>query len=183
MIETIFENDELKSMPFNRIDSVIISEDPIVIDLFFLDEVNALVLKDFKVFECLPNSPFQDYVEIKTQDDFVKMNEYSVTEPFKDLLSELLSALNTEVIGVQFTGALQTMCPSYHVDKLPLRLVQCVDGLGTTLKTSSGKIIETLKNDLILLKGELWQSKCGAISHKSPDTLEPRSLFRIDFLD
>ena len=55
------------------------------------------------------------------------------------------------------------LCPSLHHDKLPLRIVQCLDGPGTTLVSSNGETIETEENDLIFLKGEMWKSDVGLI--------------------
>ena len=44
-------------------------------------------------------------------------------------------------------------------------------------------MIETKKNDVIFLKGDLWKSRVGAIQHKSPESDVDRMLLRIDFLD
>jgi hypothetical protein len=168
---------------FKEIGSVIISESPVVLDLLFLENVNALVLKDYNCFEKKPMNSFKNYVEICSNEDIYKLADYNFSKDFSLLISDLLKELSSTLIGVQVTNPSKHMCSNIHVDKLSLRLVQCLDGVGTTLISSDGTVIETKKNDLIFLKGEMWKSSPGAIKHKSPQTGRYRTLFRIDFLD
>lgn len=183
MIENFVDNFNPAPFYYEQIDSVLISESPIVVDLFFLEEVNGLVLKNFSPFSQVPKEAIQQLVEIENSKDLLKLADYGLNERFCSLLLELLTGLNSSLLGVQVTKPMQEMCPSFHVDKLPLRIVQCLDGPGTTLLTTQGKIIETEESDLILLKGEMWKSKVGALKHKSPNSHDLRRLLRIDFLD
>lgn len=184
MNEVIIEDILSFTPALKRIDSVLIGHDPILLDLFFLENFNALILKDFEMFETnLSVHNFQDYVEINHKKDLDKLNEYTFRREMKAIIFDLLSELDTSILGIQKIGPKFSMCPKYHVDQLPLRIVQCIDGPGTTLLTPNGTVVETEKNDLIFLKGELWKSECGAIKHKSPETLSQRSICRIDFLN
>lgn len=183
MIEQI--DNSLTEFPFlyQEDESVLISDSAIVLDLFFLEQFNALVLKKFPCFIKEEIKPVQSYVEINDEKELDKLDDFFFSNELKEVLWELLKGLSTTLIGVQITKPEREMCPSVHVDKLPLRLVQCLDGEGTTLVTPSGKEIKTEKGDLILLKGEMWKSYPGAIKHKSPQTDNFRTLLRIDFLD
>ncbi|GEM_PF-5140199 len=183
MLEQIVETKEDLPFYFEQIENILVSNSSVVTDLFFLEEINALVLKDFPVFTNVPRKPSQAYIEIQNVSDLVKLEEYCFSQEMVSLLKEFLSELETTLIGVQVSPPSKEMCPSFHGDKLPLRIVQCLDGPGTTLQTLSGKEIHTEKNDLILLKGEMWKSEVGAIIHRSPTWEKDRRLLRIDFLD
>lgn len=183
MIDQAMENFENLPFFYKRVDTVLISDNPIVLDLFFREEINGLVLKNFSPFFEIPENSIQSYVEIMNEGDLQKLKDFGFNDDFSRLLFELLEGLQTTLLGVQVTKPMEEMCPSFHVDKLPLRLVQCLDGLGTTLLTSKGEVIETERGDLILLKGEMWKSKAGALRHRSPDSTSARRLLRIDFLD
>ena len=183
MIETIIPTLDRAHFLCEQVDSVLISDSPIVLDLFYLEDINGLVLKNFDCFTQKPDRSSQDYVEILGNKDHGKFEELGFTPQFTEILVELLGGLSTTLLGVQVTEPKKEMCPSVHVDKLPLRLVQCIDEVGTTLITGNGTQIETEKNDLIFLKGEMWKSNVGALRHRSPATSNLRSLLRVDFLD
>lgn len=112
--------------------------------------------------------------------------------------------------GLRITSLDRAMCPKFHVDKVPCRLVTTYKGVGTEwlphhladrsrLGTASiGKSdaesglyktatdIQQLKQgDVALLKGELWHNNEGAgLIHRSPDINRdnPRLVLTLDFI-
>lgn len=173
------------SIPFQleQIENIIVTDSSAAVDLFFLEEINAIVIKDMEVFDKPPVKPMQSRIEILSEKDLSKLDDLGVSLIFKELVFDFLKELRGSLIGVQVSEPVKNMCPSVHVDKLPLRLVQCLDGEGTTLMTNSGREVKTQQGDLVLLKGELWKLTPGAIKHRSPETHSLRTLFRVDFLD
>lgn len=126
------------------------------------------------------------------------------------LLTEMFSCLfELKFIGLRLTVLTGSMCPKFHVDWVPCRLVTTYCGVGTEwlphenvdrskLGTGSGgksdaesglynspKVIQTLNcGDVALLKGESWQGNegCGLV-HRSPAVPENqrRLLLTMDF--
>ena len=183
MIEQILDESCALPFYFEQRDSVIISDSPVVMDLLFMEEINGLVLKGFSTLLKDPIIAQKTYVEVLSSHDFDKFHDFNMSDDFIDILKELVGELKSTMLGVQVTKPELEMCPSFHIDKLSLRLVQCLDGKGTILQTHDGSLIETNKGDLIFLKGEMWKSKAGALRHRSPDSDQARRLLRIDFLD
>lgn len=126
------------------------------------------------------------------------------------LLADMFSCLfELKSVGLRLTALTEAMCPKFHVDKVPCRLITTYVGTGTQwlphhsvdrskLGAGSGGLedaksglyptaqaIETLASgDVALLKGESWQSNEGAgLVHRSP-SVEPgrkRLLLTLDF--
>ena len=113
-------------------------------------------------------------------------------------------------VGLRLTTLTQAMCPRFHVDKVPCRLVTTFAGAGTEWIAhenvhrsklghgSGGKkdhasglysdasVIQQLQSgDVALLKGETWYGNEGAgLVHRSPaiNADDPRLLLTIDFV-
>lgn len=113
--------------------------------------------------------------------------------------------------GVRLTSMDQAMCPRFHVDKIPCRLVSTYQGIATDWlpnhlidrtklgagsqgkpDESSGLLhdlndIQCLhQGDVALMKGEFWEGNEGAgLVHRSPPlpTGEHRLLLSLDFID
>jgi len=114
------------------------------------------------------------------------------------------------MIGLRFATLTHAMCPRFHVDRIPCRLITTYLGTGTdwiphqSVNRSklgagngglsdeesglypAGNHIETLlPGDVALLKGELWEGNEGAgMVHRSP-SMNPddrRLLLSFDFL-
>lgn len=127
------------------------------------------------------------------------------------LLAEMFSCLfGLRAIGLRLTTLTEPMCPRFHVDRVPCRLIttyvgngtewlphQLVDrsklgsGNGGLSDTASGLIpseqqIQRLSpGDVALFKGELWEGNEGAgVVHRSPpaDCSQQRLLLSIDFV-
>lgn len=183
-IENTFNGDNL-AIPFKleQIDSVLFSDSSASTDLIYHDDINCLVLDNYQTMNITPKISSKDYFEIHSKDDVQKLINFGLTEEFSMLIYDFLKEMKCSLLGIQITSPGKVRCPKVHVDKLPLRIVQCLNGVGTTLVTPEGRVIETKKNDVIFLKGDLWKSRVGAIQHKSPESDVDRMLLRIDFLD
>lgn len=126
------------------------------------------------------------------------------------LLAEMFGCLfDLDAIGLRLSPLSESMCPKFHVDRVPCRLITTYLGSGTEwlphncvnrekLGRGSGGLrdsesglyasdqsIRTLtQGDVALLKGESWQGNEGAgLVHRSP-ALEPgqlRLLLTLDF--
>lgn len=184
MIEQIQELQGALPFSYEQRGSVIVSSSAIVTDLLFMEEVNALVIKNFSIFqEGVTPAPTQSFFDSLDGDDEVTLKSYGLNDAFTEILLGLATEIDTSLLGIQITSPQKEMCPSFHVDKLPLRIVQCFNSKGPTLKSNIGEIIETEENDLVFLKGEMWRSDYGGIIHRSPETDEAREIIRIDFLN
>ena len=127
------------------------------------------------------------------------------------LLTDMVSCLfSPSSIGVRFTPLTKGMCPRFHIDRVPCRLITTYVGTGTEWlpnelvdrtklgamsewksDTESGlykdaESIRALKTgDVGLFKGEEWDGNEGrAVVHRSPsvDTATPRLLLTMDFI-
>jgi len=113
-------------------------------------------------------------------------------------------------VGLRLTALNRAMCPKFHVDRVPCRLVTTYQGSATDwlphhlidrTKLGSGSLGKTdeesglfcnprdihhlKQGDVALLKGELWEGNEGAgLVHRSPAVLdgERRLLLTLDFI-
>jgi hypothetical protein len=127
------------------------------------------------------------------------------------LLAEMFSYLfGLETIGLRLTALTSSMCPRFHVDRVPCRLITTYVGTGTEWLPndsvdrsklgaasnglsdaqsgvySSPQAIQSLHpGDVALLKGEAWEGNEGAgLVHRSPavDPGQQRLLLTLDFV-
>lgn len=126
------------------------------------------------------------------------------------LLTDMFSYLfELEAVGLRLTSLADAMCPKFHVDRVPCRLITTYAGNGTdwlphhTVDRSklgagskgpsdvdsglykSPQAIQSLQTgDVALLKGEQWEGNEGAgLVHRSPaiDPGQRRLLLTLDF--
>lgn len=137
-------------------------------------------------------------------------------KPFPQLLDDVRQLadmfcclFDVDTVGLRLTSLDSAMCPKFHVDRVPCRLITTYCGTGTEwlahsdvdrskLGTGSNGIsdahsglyasaqrIQCLQpGDVALLKGELWEGNEGAgLVHRSPevDPGEKRLLLTLDF--
>lgn len=113
------------------------------------------------------------------------------------LLIDMFSCLlDLESVGLRLTSMKDAMCPKFHVDRVPCRLITTYSGKGTEWLPhhkidrrklgpgsaglsdiesglySSPNDIQTLESgDVAILKGELWEGNEGAgLVHRSPSS-------------
>lgn len=126
-------------------------------------------------------------------------------------LTEMFSCLfELQVIGLRLTPLSGTMCPKFHVDHVPCRLITTYLGPGTEwlpehrversrlgpgrdnprdsksgLYSSADAIHTLAAGDVALLKGEAWEgNEGGGLVHRSPDVApgQRRLLLTLDFI-
>ena len=139
--------------------------------------------------------------------------------PFADQLSEDIAELvamfcclfELKRAGLRLTVLNKAMCPKFHVDKVPCRLVTTYEGIATEwlphssvdrtklglgsegkpdeesgLFKDQGEVMQLSAGDVGLLKGELWSGNEGAgLVHRSPSVPpgESRLLLTLDFVN
>ena len=127
-----------------------------------------------------------------------------------ELVDMFCCLFDLQRVGLRLTVLDQAMCPRFHVDKVPCRLVTTFSGTGTQWLSqqrvnrdklgrgsqgltdeqsglyTDASYINTLNcGDVALLKGELWEGNENAgLVHRSPPTLqtEKRLLLTLDFV-
>lgn len=136
----------------------------------------------------LPNSTFKPYL----------------LEDITQLVDMFCCLFDLRQVGLRLVTLEQAMCPRFHVDRLPCRLVTTYSGIATewlhnqdvdrhqlgkadypTINNGSDMIQRLSSGDVALLKGELWQDNTGyGLVHRSPKvkTDEKRLLLTLDFM-
>ncbi len=123
-----------------------------------------------------------------------------------DLQRELFASLfELDAVGVRVATLHGPMCPRFHVDHIPCRLITTYGGRGTEwlpepcvdrsllgrsdlplLRSASGDAIQVIEPGCIaLFRGEGWEGgSVGGVVHRSPHIGEetPRLLLTLDFV-
>jgi len=114
-----------------------------------------------------------------------------------DVLSELLGC---ERVGIRVTTLNGPMCPRFHIDQVPCRLLITISGQGTewipsddvawalfadrstaTTPLRSGRQIQQLgTGHWALLKGGAWDEQFSGVVHRSPHLSGERLLLTMD---
>jgi hypothetical protein len=161
------------------------------------------------------NQPLAESLSLEIADENTEPNLHGLASGFSDLegfegfiadVSWLVSAfaclLGAKRIGVRLRGLDKAMCPRFHVDHVPVRLITTYAGVGSQwLKEGvmdrrrlSQPDAEPTDNSLIqqvgsgavaLLKGEKWHGNEGfGLIHRSPPLGpgERRLILTLDWL-
>ncbi len=138
-------------------------------------------------------------------------NKNSLSEDIAKLVDMFCYLFDLKRAGLRLTVLNQAMCPRFHVDKVPCRLITTYQGVATQWlpqslvnreklgKGNNGQTDEQSglfqdKHDIqqlqcghvALLKGELWQdNEHAGIVHRSPATppKQSRLLLTLDFIN
>jgi len=114
-----------------------------------------------------------------------------------DVLSELLGC---ERVGIRVTTLRRPMCPRFHVDHIPCRMLVTIGGPGTEWIANGdvdrallddrdtavppirrgGEIRRLATRNWSLLKGGAWNEGFGGVVHRSPDGTDERLLLSFD---
>lgn len=184
----------------------------------FLPELSAAVNGLLSQNRALQRLPLQleehvtpDSVRSFLKDQFKWYQDVdALIEDLADLVDMFCCLFEVEKVGLRLTMLDKAMCPKFHVDRVPCRLVTTYQGTATEwlshhevdrtklgkgghgladhesgiyLKESDIQQLETF--DVALLKGELWEGNEGAgIVHRSPAVAagEQRLLLTLDFV-
>ena len=115
------------------------------------------------------------------------------------LISAFACLLGARRIGVRVRALEKAMCPRFHVDHVPVRLITTYAGLGSQWLEEDAMSRQHLGNvqaepedyqhmlcgEVALLKGEKWQGNEGfGLVHRSPQPLpgERRLILTLDWL-
>jgi len=175
--------------------------------------VNALIATSaLKPIELAvsPNDAFDQLITALKAEDNNRDEVNTLCEDIALLVEMFCCLFDLKRAGLRLTVLERPMCPRFHVDKIPCRLVTTYQGVATQWLNHSdvnrsklgtgnlGKpdeesgLFENLSNinqlqqgDVALLKGEYWDDNEGAgLVHRSPPVAanEQRLLLTLDFI-
>ncbi|MGR6872575.1 DUF1826 domain-containing protein [Pseudomonas sp. HK3] len=132
-----------------------------------------------------------------------------LSEDIAELVDMFCSLFDLKFAGLRLTALSHAMCPRFHVDKIPCRLITTYQGVGSQwlpnnridrtklgagnqgkpdelsgLFSKMSDIQQLKQGDVALLKGELWEGNEGAgLVHRSPQLSNDarRLLLTLDF--
>ena len=215
---------QVKYSNFDPIEqSISKSRDPSILANIYKEEVNIAVwqrevstsLEQAAASFIEHNPAFQTSMTASTDNALPALIEELGNHHIGKILSEDIAQVvdmfcclfELKRVGLRLTVLSRAMCPKFHVDRVPCRLVTTYQGTGTQwlpsavldrtklghgngglpdnesgLYTSSADIQQMLAGDIALLKGELWEGNEGlGLVHRSPNIDQPRLLLTLDF--
>lgn len=196
------------------------NKQPTVLSDIYKEEINIAIWqrhKQFSVKEFLALNPtFQKEMVLTPQDALSRISESfdnNMTEVSEDiaLLVDMFCYLfELNQVGMRLKVLDKAMCPKFHVDKVPCRLVTTYQGMATQwlphelvdqtklgwgcnglpdnesgLYQSESDIQQLHCGDVALIKGTLWEGNENAgLVHRSPELVanEKRLILTLDFM-
>lgn len=193
---------------------------PSVLSDIYQEDINIAIWrrqKQFLVKEFLALNPtFQKEMILTPQDALSRINEFfdnNMTEVSEDiaLLVDMFCYLfELKQAGMRLKVLDKAMCPKFHVDKVPCRLVTTYQGMATQwlphelvdqtklgwgcngLPDSESGLYQRKSDiqqldcgDVALIKGTLWKGNENAgLVHRSPEFIanEKRLILTLDFI-
>ena len=135
----------------------------------------------------------------------------ALSEDVAELVDMFCCLFDLKQAGLRLTALSHAMCPRFHVDKIPCRLITTYQGIATEwlphdrvnraalggyrnemsdeqsgIYQQTEDIHQLQRGDVALLKGERWEGNENAgLVHRSPSLMpnEKRLLLTLDFLD
>lgn len=174
-----------------------------------------LHIADFATLLLSLNEPLAQSLSLEMPDDEAEPNLHGLASGFSDLegyegfiadVSWLVSAfaclLGARRIGVRLRVLDKAMCPRFHVDHVPVRLITTYAGFGSewlregamdrrqlgqaAAEPQDDTLIQKIDSgEVALLKGEKWHGNEGfGLIHRSPhlDPGERRLILTLDWL-
>ena len=193
---------------------------PTVLSDIYKQEINISIWrreKQFSVKEFLASNPtFQKEMTLTPQDALSRINEsfdnnmIEVSEDIAELVDMFCYLFELKEAGVRLKVLDKAMCPKFHVDKVPCRLVTTYQGMATEwlphevvdqtklgwgsnglpdsesgLYQSESDIQQLDCGDVALIKGTLWKgNENRGLVHRSPEliTNEKRLVLTLDIM-
>lgn len=193
---------------------------PTVLTDIYKEEINIAIWqrqKQFSVKEFLALNPtFQKEMILTPQDAFSRVSESfnnnmsEVSEDIAGLVDMFCYLFELKQVGMRLKVLDKAMCPKFHVDKVPCRLVTTYQGTATEwlphelvdqtklgwgcngladcesgLYKSESDIQQLNCGDVALIKGTLWEgNENAALVHRSPELIanEKRLILTLDFM-
>jgi len=205
----------------------VIDDHPSIFTDIYQEDVNIVVWKrnlsaevQTSVINLIENHDALQTSLIATPDDTYKkliaaggglQDAGALCQDIAELVSMFCLLYELKKVGLRLTTLDRAMCPRFHVDKVPCRLVCTYHGVASEwllhekvdrsklgrgnnglsddvsgLYQSEKDINQLNVGDVAMLKGELWQGNVGAgLVHRSPNVSkgEKRLLLTLDFQD
>ncbi|WP_228283272.1 DUF1826 domain-containing protein [Aliarcobacter butzleri] len=193
---------------------------PTVLSDIYKEEINIAIWqrqKQFSVKEFLALNPtFKKEMILTPQDAYSRISESfnnnmsEVSEDIALLVDMFCYLFELKQVGMRLKVLDKAMCPKFHVDKVPCRLVTTYQGTATEwlphelvdqtklgwgcngladcesgLYKSESDIQQLNCGDVALIKGTLWEGNENAgLVHRSPEliTNEKRLILTLDFM-
>ncbi|RZV18537.1 DUF1826 domain-containing protein [Aliarcobacter butzleri] len=193
---------------------------PTVLSDIYKEEINIAIWqrqKQFSVKEFLALNPtFKKEMILTPQDAYSRVSESfnnnmsEVSEDIALLVDMFCYLFELKQVGMRLKVLDKAMCPKFHVDKVPCRLVTTYQGTATEwlphelvdqtklgwgcngladcesgLYKSESDIQQLNCGDVALIKGTLWEGNENAgLVHRSPEliTNEKRLILTLDFM-
>ncbi len=193
---------------------------PTVLSDIYKEDINIAIWqrkKHFSVKEFLAlNSTFQKEMTLTPQDALSRISESfdnnmtEVSEDIAELVDMFCYLFELKEAGMRLKVLDRAMCPKFHVDKVPCRLVTTYQGMATEwlphevvnqtklgwgcnglpdsesgLYQSESDIQQLDCGDVALLKGTLWKgNESAGLVHRSPEliTNEKRLVLTLDIM-
>lgn len=200
--------------------------EPSIFTDIYLDDTNIVIWQrelgqslDLYVAEFVKaNSGFQASMSVSPESALSSISErikdadcdFALSKDIVYLVDMFCCLFDLKRAGLRMTVLDKAMCPKFHVDRVPCRLVttyqgiatewlphNCVDrsklGLGSKglsdeesgIFQNKNEICQLNSGDVALLKGELWEGNENAgLVHRSPaiETQQGRLLVTLDFM-
>jgi hypothetical protein len=157
-----------------------------------------------------PQDAYQKLISVLKVDDTNQEIMQALCADMTLLVEMFCCLFDLKRAGLRLTVLDSPMCPRFHVDRIPCRLVTTYQGIATQwlehrhvdrtklgvgnlgkkdeesgLYNNSNHINQLNEGDVALLKGEYWDDNLGAgLVHRSPPVAanEPRLLLTLDFI-
>ncbi|MDU8606152.1 DUF1826 domain-containing protein [Pseudomonas syringae group sp. 247E2] len=197
---------------------------PEVLSEILQDDVNLAVwqrqlpahIEDFGALLLSMGEPLAESMPLQVRGGEVEPDLTTLARGYSDLqgyqgfiadVSWLVSAyaclLGVECVGLRLRVLDKAMCPRFHVDHVPVRLITTYGGVGSQWlhedvmdrkqlgrldaePTNAADIQQINSGEVALLKGERWHGNEGfGLIHRSPQLLrnERRLILTLDWLD
>ncbi|RMM78456.1 hypothetical protein ALQ75_03201 [Pseudomonas savastanoi pv. glycinea] len=197
---------------------------PEVLSEILQDDVNLAVwqrqlpahIEDFGALLLSMGEPLAESMPLQVRGGEVEPDLTTLARGYSDLqgyqgfiadVSWLVSAyaclLGAECVGLRLRVLDKAMCPRFHVDHVPVRLITTYGGVGSQWlhedvmdrkqlgrldaePTNAADIQQINSGEVALLKGERWHGNEGfGLIHRSPQLLrnERRLILTLDWLD
>ncbi|MCG7532491.1 DUF1826 domain-containing protein [Psychrobium sp. MM17-31] len=173
-------------------------------------EIHDFITNHPKASASLAMTP-DNAIEVLSKDFETKNMGAELHQDIAQLVDMFCCLFEQKRAGVRLTVLDRAMCPRFHVDRIPCRLVTTYNGIATQwlnhddvnrdklgaksqglpdedsgLISADTTINQLTTGDVALLKGEYWSEEEGfGLVHRSPAVAagEKRLLLTIDFID
>ena len=175
-----------------------------------VNEAVSQLLSKKSDFQCSLTASPETALE-SLNETFASQNYHPLAENISELVDMFCYLFELKQAGIRLAALDKAMCPKFHVDRVPCRLITTYQGIATEwlpndladrsrlgagskgladhesgIYCTKSDIQQLNCGDVALLKGEHWfNNEGGGLIHRSPELLsgESRLLLTLDFAD